>query len=69
MPCMGPGYLSDEQIESISNEVLEFLKEKYQIWNDHFFVSNQDLEDRSKCMTKLNDAIRAIMNEDANENF
>lgn len=70
MPCMGPTMPGEEEIDTVTTEVLNFLKEKYAVFTmPEDFIGKSFLDVRNKTISQLKEAIKQILIQEACEIF
>ena len=62
MPCMGPKMPGDKEIDQITDEVLQFLKEKHRVHDmPEEFDTGFTEQNRAKERAKLREAIKSLL--------
>jgi len=60
MPCMGPHMPDDKEIDSVTEEVLQFLKEKHRVLEtEKSFYAGLTLVENSR--TEMKKSLRAVI--------
>ena len=62
MPCMGPSMPDDKEIDSVTNEVLQFLKEKHRVHGmEKQFHTGLTAKNRAEDVSVLREAIKKLL--------
>ena len=70
MPCMGPNKPTEEAVEGLTNEIIQFIRKEYwMLATPDSALPAYMLEQRVDVFTQLREAIQAILELDARESF
>lgn len=67
MPCMGPSEPTENHVDKVTQEVVQFLREKYCILDDSGIGGLE--KSREKTLLKLREAISDVLFQDSCEKF
>lgn len=67
MPCIGPALPTDEEVQTVTTDILNLLKEKYQIFSSE--VHGTMLDARNKTIEELSETVRDILKQESYETF